>query len=58
GCRQYQDEIGDAFYTGAGYNEVAETNNIVVLYPQTTAWSESVFYGYQENPRGCWDRWG
>jgi hypothetical protein len=29
-----------------------------VLYPQTTAWSESFFYGYRENPRGCWDWWG
>ncbi len=58
GCQQYQDKIGDAFYSGAGYNEVAETNNIIVLYPQTTAWSESFLYGYRENPNGCWDWWG
>ena len=58
GCQQSQDVIGDAFYRGAGYNEVAESNNIIVLYPQTTAWSDSFFFGYRENPRGCWDWWG
>ena len=58
GCRQDQDEIRDAFYSGAGYNEVAETNDTVVLYPQTTAWSESFFFAYLENPRACWDWWG
>ena len=58
GCRQHEDEIGDAFYSGAGYNEVAETNGIIVLYPQTTAWSDSSFFAYTENPRACWDWWG
>jgi predicted peptidase len=58
GCRQYQDEIGDAFYNGAGYNEVADTNNIVVLYPQTTAWSGGWFSGKRKNPHACWDWWG
>ena len=58
GCRQHQDEIGDSFYASAGYNEVAETNDIVVLYPQTRAWSESLFFGFTENPRACWDWWG
>jgi poly(3-hydroxybutyrate) depolymerase len=58
GCRQSRDAIGDAFYTGSGYNDVAETNNIVVLYPQTVEWSDSTFSSYQQNPRGCWDWWG
>jgi len=58
GCRQSQDEIGEAFYTHAGYNEVAEANAIVVLYPQAKAWSESLVFQYAENPRGCWDWWG
>jgi len=58
GCRQSQDEIGDAFYAHAGYNEVAEANAIVVLYPQAKAWSESLVFQYAENPRGCWDWWG
>ena len=58
GCRQHQDAIGDAFYTNAGYNEVAESNGIIVLYPQTQAWSESFIFQYTENPRACWDWWG
>ncbi len=58
GCQQHHDLIDDAFYAGAGYNEVAEANNIVVLYPQTTTWSESIWYQFKENPRGCWDWWG
>ena len=58
GCRQSEDEIGDAFYGGAGYNAIAESNAIVVLYPQVRAWTASWFQQYRENPRGCWDWWG
>lgn len=58
GCAQHQEEIGDAFFTKAAYNNWAETNRIVVLYPQATDWSESVFFRYRENPAGCWDWWG
>ena len=45
-----KDIIGDAFPTQAGYNEVAELNNIVVLYPQTSL--------IMQNPYGCWDIFG
>ena len=50
GCKQSVAMIGNAFYQNAGYNRWADTNNIVVLYPQanTTA----------ANPNGCWDWWG
>jgi len=58
GCRQDQDAIGDGFYGHAGYNAVAETNDIVVLYPQTKVWSENVFTDCARNPRACWDWWG
>lgn len=34
----------------AGYNAWAESNNIIVLYPQVHA---SLL-----NPMGCWDWWG
>ena len=37
GCQQNADTIGDAFYRHAGYNEWAEANDIVVLYPQAAA---------------------
>lgn len=50
GCRQTTEHIGDVFYRHAGYNEWADANNIIVLYPQAI---EST-----GNPRGCWDWWG
>ncbi len=53
GCRQGAQLIGDHFYARAGYNAVADSNNIIVLYPQV---EPSSFYPY--NPRGCWDFWG
>lgn len=50
GCKQNVDTAGDAVTVGAGYNRWAETNRMVVLYPQAHAtWS---------NPNGCWDWWG
>ena len=58
GCRQSEDEIGDAFYGRSGYNAVAENNAIVVLYPQVKAWADSWLFQYRQNPRGCWDWWG
>jgi len=53
GCLQTADMIGDRFITQAGYNEWAETNNLIVLYPQTRP---SPILPY--NPRACWDWWG
>ena len=53
GCKQDQEEIGDAYYQHAGYNKWAATNKIIVLYPQTTA---SAFNPM--NPKACWDWWG
>ena len=53
GCRQGAALVGDHFYGRAGYNEVADANHIIVLYPQVRT---SRFYPY--NPRGCWDFWG
>ena len=53
GCEQGATKIGDLFYMTTGYNELADTNNIIVLYPQVQA-SELVPF----NPKGCWDFWG
>ncbi len=58
GCQQHQELIGDDFYTGSGYNDWAETNNIIVLYPQTTAWADNLFLALWRNPKACWDWWG
>ncbi len=53
GCRQYAGEVDDVFYRNAGYNQWADNNRIIILYPQTQATSLGPF-----NPRGCWDWWG
>jgi len=51
GCLQNAGRLGALFYTHTGYNEFADTNHLLVLYPQTA--DEPVF-----NPKGCWDFWG
>lgn len=58
GCEQHQERIGDVFFSESGYNEWAESNDIVILYPQTTATSASFFGDAGLNPKGCWDWWG
>ena len=56
GCQQQAERIGLAFVNGAGFNEWAAANRIVVLYPQTVATRAVPFTPY--NPQGCWDWWG
>ncbi|MFA1550563.1 extracellular catalytic domain type 2 short-chain-length polyhydroxyalkanoate depolymerase [Actinomadura chokoriensis] len=51
GCYQYYGNIGNTFMDKAYLNEYADTNAMIVLYPQATASGSS-------NPRGCWDWWG
>lgn len=53
GCLQGATEIGTRFYQHAGYNELAETNRLIVLYPQA-----HISKGIPFNPQGCWDFWG
>jgi hypothetical protein len=55
GCGQGAAQIGDLFYRTTGYNELADTNNIIVLYPQAEV-SNGFFSAF--NPKGCWDFWG
>jgi hypothetical protein len=50
GCVQGAEFLEDRFVRQAGFNEWAETNHIVVIYPQLES---SLF-----NPKGCWDWWG
>jgi predicted esterase len=45
---------GNLFSKFAGYNEWAEANDIVVLYPQV----EGRQVPPPLNPQGCWDWWG
>jgi len=60
GCKQYETyrypsgsgltTFGTTFVRNTGYNKWADTNNIIMFYPQATA--------YGPNPNGCWDWWG
>jgi poly(3-hydroxybutyrate) depolymerase len=50
GCRQTYDLVGDAFLAGAGYDRWADTNSLIVLYPQA--------HETPANPNACWDWWG
>lgn len=44
-------EFWDTYYArNIGYNEIAEANNIIILYPQ----AKTADY----NPRGCFDVFG
>jgi poly(3-hydroxybutyrate) depolymerase len=52
GCKQGASYVGDAFVKRSGFLEVAESNRIVLLFPQAEP-------SYQPlNPNGCWDWWG
>lgn len=53
GCRQGISVIGTTYIEETGYNEVADNNNLIILYPQVKKSSVNPV-----NPRGCWDFWG
>lgn len=53
GCKQNADNVGEAFVSGTGLNNYADSNNLVILYPQTSASNINPF-----NPNACWDWWG
>jgi hypothetical protein len=56
GCLQYQGIIQQQFVQKSGLNEWADTNNIIVIYPQLIAQGSPTGAAY--NPNGCWDFWG
>lgn len=49
-----QPPFGNRYFTTTGYNHIAESNDIIVLYPQV----EGKDSGPVQNPDGCWDWWG
>lgn len=58
GCVQNYEKISDKFINNTGYNKWADTNNIIVLYPQTTVDNTSHSTpgsGTVSNPNACWD---
>jgi len=58
GCNQNHDAIGDRYIRHAGYNAWADTNHLIILYPQTIAGDPVTNFGTPLNPYGCWDWWG
>ena len=50
GCAQSGATVGRAFVEGAGYQRWADTNDLVILYPQVSL--------SPVNPYACWDWWG
>jgi poly(3-hydroxybutyrate) depolymerase len=52
GCMQSAESVGDQFYTDTGYNNWADSNQLLILYPQVN--KSSIPF----NPQGCWDWWG
>jgi poly(3-hydroxybutyrate) depolymerase len=42
--------VGDAFIKESGFARWADTNRLIVLFPQVAA--------SPINPQGCWDWWG
>jgi hypothetical protein len=53
GCQQDVGTLGRLFVETTGYNRWADSNRIIVLYPQAKA---SVALPF--NPEACWDWWG
>ncbi|HEY8361108.1 MAG TPA: PHB depolymerase family esterase, partial [Ramlibacter sp.] len=54
GCLQQAELIGNRWVAQAGINEWADTNDVVVLYPDTIATSAPG----PTNPKACFDWWG
>ncbi|MGQ0671547.1 MAG: extracellular catalytic domain type 2 short-chain-length polyhydroxyalkanoate depolymerase [Hyphomicrobium sp.] len=50
GCSQNRATVGEAFVTETGFARWADTNKLIVLFPQTAT--------TPLNPQGCWDWWG
>lgn len=48
-----QPRFGNRFMTTTGYNDAADLNKLIILYPQARGVDDEV-----QNPEGCWDWWG
>ena len=58
GCLQNSGVVGRTVVDRAGFNAWADTNRIIVLYPQTTALFSALPVIPPPNPLACWDWWG
>lgn len=50
GCNQNTAAVGNAFITDTGYLAWADSNRLIVLFPQVSS--------TPANPQACWDWWG
>jgi poly(3-hydroxybutyrate) depolymerase len=50
GCKQSYETLNTTFVKEAGYNRWADSNKLIVLYPQIKK--------TLNNPESCWDWWG
>jgi len=58
GCQQSYGQIGDKFLRNTGYTRWADTNSIIVLFPQTQVDNtarQTAGSGLLSNPNACWD---
>jgi poly(3-hydroxybutyrate) depolymerase len=58
GCQQSYSKIGDKFIKNTGYTRWADTNGIIVLFPQTVVDNvqrQTTASGSLANPNACWD---
>jgi poly(3-hydroxybutyrate) depolymerase len=51
GCKQTPDDVQEQYVEHTGYNRWADSNGIIVLYPEAK-------HDTVANPNGCWDWWG
>jgi poly(3-hydroxybutyrate) depolymerase len=58
GCKQEYGSVGDKFIKNSGYTRWADTNSIIVLFPQARADStphSTAASNLLPNPNACWD---
>ena len=53
GCLQSVSMVGLDFINQSNLNQYADTNNLIIMYPQAIALSAGVVL----NPKSCWDWW-
>lgn len=51
GCNQDLKTIGNQYAANTGFNDWAEANNVIVLYPYVVSST------FPSNPNACWDWW-
>ena len=58
GCSQSYSTVGDRFMRNTGYDRWANTNHLIILFPQTKIDNVphlTTFNGWLNNLNGCWD---